>query len=113
MLASESDGTEKEKNYGASNSNQTNSARNSRSSAFIAHDRHNKDLNDVDHLAPVANLAMVVNPDLSYVDRIILELLETERMYVRSLRDILTVSIRLLTHARVNLNLIQISIYSL
>lgn len=76
-------------------SKRSSSARNSRSSAFVAHDRRNKDLNDVDHLSPVANLAMIVNPDLSYVDRVLLELLETERMYVKSMRDILTVSISL------------------
>nr|XP_039258912.1 uncharacterized protein LOC120335475 isoform X1 [Styela clava] len=63
---------------------------NSRAAAFAAHDRQNKNLDDVDALAPVANLAMIANPDLSYVDRVILELLETERMYVRSLKDILT-----------------------
>lgn len=59
---------------------------------FKAHDG-NQDINNVDHLAPVSTAAMLANPDLSYVDRVILELLETERMYVRSMMDILTVSL--------------------
>lgn len=61
-----------------------------RAAAFAAQD---KDLNHVDHLSPVATMAMLANPELSYVDRVILELLETEQMYVKSLRDILTVCV--------------------
>ena len=52
----------------------------------------NKKLSEVDYLSPIATLAMVANPNLSYVDRVIIELLETERMYVRALEDILAVS---------------------
>ena len=52
----------------------------------------NKKLSEVDYLSPIATMAMVANPLLTYVDRIILELLETERMYVRALEDILAVS---------------------
>jgi len=52
----------------------------------------NKKLSEVDYLSPIATLAMIANPNLSYVDRVIIELLETERMYVRALEDILAVS---------------------
>ena len=55
----------------------------------------NKKLSEVDHLSPIATMAMVANPKLTYVDRIVLELLETETMYVRALEDILGVSTRL------------------
>jgi len=51
----------------------------------------NKKLSEVDLRSPIASGAMLANPELSYVDRIILELLETERMYVRALEDILGV----------------------
>ena len=51
----------------------------------------NKKLSEVNFLSPVATQAMVSNPDLSYVDRIVIELLETEGMYVRALEDILAV----------------------
>ncbi|CAK8692802.1 unnamed protein product [Clavelina lepadiformis] len=49
----------------------------------------NKKLSEIDHLSPVATMAMVADPQLTHVDRVILELLETERMYVRALEDIL------------------------
>lgn len=52
----------------------------------------NERLEKVDHLSPIATMAMIANPQLTYVDRVILELLETERMYVRALEDILAVS---------------------
>ena len=52
----------------------------------------NERLEKVDHLSPISTMAMTANPQLTYVDRVILELLETERMYVRALEDILAVS---------------------
>eukprot|EP00062_Callorhinchus_milii_P008654 gi/632951600/ref/XP_007891392.1/ PREDICTED: pleckstrin homology domain-containing family G member 3-like [Callorhinchus milii] len=38
--------------------------------------------------SPIATRAMVPNPKLSYVDRVVMEIIETERMYVRDLRSI-------------------------
>ncbi|XP_059908136.1 pleckstrin homology domain-containing family G member 3 isoform X2 [Gadus macrocephalus] len=38
--------------------------------------------------SPVAADAMAPNPELSYVDRVVMEIIETERMYVRDLRSI-------------------------
>ena len=35
---------------------------------------------------------MAPNPELSYVDRVVMEIIETERMYVRDLRSIVEVS---------------------
>lgn len=35
---------------------------------------------------------MAPNPKLSYVDRVVMEIIETERMYVRDLRSIVEVS---------------------
>jgi len=52
----------------------------------------NKKLGEIDHLAPTASMAMDASFQLTYVDRVILELIETERMYVRALEDILAVS---------------------
>nr|XP_009861732.2 uncharacterized protein LOC100184701 [Ciona intestinalis] len=49
----------------------------------------NKKLREVDHLSPVSTMAMLADPHLTYVDRIILELIETERMFVRALEDVL------------------------
>uniref|UniRef100_H2ZF63 DH domain-containing protein n=1 Tax=Ciona savignyi TaxID=51511 RepID=H2ZF63_CIOSA len=49
----------------------------------------NKKLSEVDHLSPVSTMAMLADPHLTYVDRIILELIETERMFVRALEDVL------------------------
>ncbi|XP_055719013.1 pleckstrin homology domain-containing family G member 3-like isoform X2 [Salvelinus fontinalis] len=40
------------------------------------------------HPSPVATEAMAPNPKLSYVDRVVMEIIETERMYVRDLRSI-------------------------
>nr|XP_014020645.1 unnamed protein product [Salmo salar] len=40
------------------------------------------------HTAPFATEAMAPNPKLSYVDRVVMEIIETERMYVRDLRSI-------------------------
>ncbi|XP_029586198.1 pleckstrin homology domain-containing family G member 3 isoform X1 [Salmo trutta] len=40
------------------------------------------------HTAPFATEAMSPNPKLSYVDRVVMEIIETERMYVRDLRSI-------------------------
>nr|XP_023991047.1 pleckstrin homology domain-containing family G member 3-like isoform X3 [Salvelinus alpinus] len=40
------------------------------------------------HTSPVATEAMAPNPKLSYVDRVVMEIIETERMYVRDLRSI-------------------------
>ncbi|XP_041131847.1 pleckstrin homology domain-containing family G member 3 isoform X5 [Polyodon spathula] len=39
-------------------------------------------------LSPFAAKAMAPNPKLSYVDRVVMEIIETERMYVRDLRSI-------------------------
>lgn len=41
-----------------------------------------------DHLSPFAAVTMAPNPQLSYVDRVVMEIIETERMYVRDLRSI-------------------------
>ncbi|XP_038865351.1 pleckstrin homology domain-containing family G member 3-like isoform X3 [Salvelinus namaycush] len=40
------------------------------------------------HTSPFATEAMAPNPKLSYVDRVVMEIIETERMYVRDLRSI-------------------------
>ena len=53
----------------------------------------NKKLGEVDNRQPVASMAMDPRYELTYVDRVILELVETERMYVRALEDILAVSL--------------------
>ncbi|KAJ7989063.1 hypothetical protein DPEC_G00315660 [Dallia pectoralis] len=39
-------------------------------------------------VSPFATEAMTPNPKLSYVDRVVMEIIETERMYVRDLRSI-------------------------
>uniref|UniRef100_A0A8C4T9N8 Pleckstrin homology domain-containing family G member 3 n=1 Tax=Erpetoichthys calabaricus TaxID=27687 RepID=A0A8C4T9N8_ERPCA len=39
-------------------------------------------------VSPFAAKAMAPNPQLSYVDRVVVEIIETERMYVRDLRSI-------------------------
>jgi len=41
--------------------------------------------------APIATEAMASDPKLSYLDRVVLEVLQTERMYVRDLRSIVEV----------------------
>ncbi|XP_048048112.1 pleckstrin homology domain-containing family G member 3 isoform X4 [Megalobrama amblycephala] len=38
--------------------------------------------------SPVASVSMAPNPQLTYVDRVVMEIIETERMYVRDLRSI-------------------------
>ncbi|XP_067310983.1 pleckstrin homology domain-containing family G member 3 isoform X5 [Pseudorasbora parva] len=38
--------------------------------------------------SPVATVSMAPNPQLTYVDRVVMEIIETERMYVRDLRSI-------------------------
>ncbi|XP_056107559.1 pleckstrin homology domain-containing family G member 3 isoform X2 [Rhinichthys klamathensis goyatoka] len=38
--------------------------------------------------SPFATVSMAPNPQLSYVDRVVMEIIETERMYVRDLRSI-------------------------
>ena len=43
-------------------------------------------------LSPFAAKAMAPNPKLTYLDRVIMEIIETERMYVRDLRSIVEVS---------------------
>ncbi|XP_021430147.2 pleckstrin homology domain-containing family G member 3 isoform X5 [Oncorhynchus mykiss] len=40
------------------------------------------------HTSPFATEAMAPNPKLSYVDHVVMEIIETERMYVRDLRSI-------------------------
>lgn len=42
--------------------------------------------------SPVVADAMAPNPKLTYVDRVVMEIMETERMYVRDLRSIVEVS---------------------
>ncbi|KAG9283172.1 pleckstrin homology domain-containing family G member 3-like [Astyanax mexicanus] len=42
----------------------------------------------VNSLIPFASKAMAPNPQLTYLDRVIMEIIETERMYVRDLRSI-------------------------
>lgn len=41
---------------------------------------------------PVVTHAMAPNPKLTYVDRVVMEIIETERMYVQDLRSIVEVS---------------------
>ena len=53
----------------------------------------NKKIGEIDPLVPMASMAMDASFQLTYIDRVILELIETERMYVRALEDILAVSI--------------------
>lgn len=43
--------------------------------------------------SPFAASTMAPNPGLTYLDRVIMEIIETERMYVRDLRSIVEVSI--------------------
>ncbi|XP_056623490.1 pleckstrin homology domain-containing family G member 3 isoform X2 [Triplophysa dalaica] len=38
--------------------------------------------------SPIASVAMAPNPHLTYVDRVVMEIIETERTYVRDLRSI-------------------------
>lgn len=42
--------------------------------------------------SPVITDTMAPNPRLTYVDRVVMEIIETERMYVRDLRSIVEVS---------------------
>lgn len=42
--------------------------------------------------SPVITDAMAPNPKLTYVDRVVMEIIETERMYVKDLRSIVEVS---------------------
>lgn len=44
--------------------------------------------------SPVVTDAMAPDPKLTYVDRVVMEIIETERMYVRDLRSIVKVSVR-------------------
>lgn len=44
--------------------------------------------------SPVITDAMAPNPKLTYVDRVVMEIIETERMYVKDLRSIVEVSAR-------------------
>lgn len=44
--------------------------------------------------SPVITDAMAPNPKLTYVDRVVMEIIETERMYVKDLRSIVEVSPR-------------------
>lgn len=52
-----------------------------------------KSSGDVRHVlvAPVVTDAMAPNPKLTYVDRVVMEIIETERMYVKDLRSIVEV----------------------
>lgn len=43
--------------------------------------------------SPFAANTMAPNPELTYLDRVVMEIIETERMYVRDLRSIVEVSI--------------------
>lgn len=49
---------------------------------------------DIPHIptSPVVTHAMAPNPKLTYVDRVVMEIIETERMYVKDLRSIVEVS---------------------
>uniref|UniRef100_A0A673GVX6 DH domain-containing protein n=1 Tax=Sinocyclocheilus rhinocerous TaxID=307959 RepID=A0A673GVX6_9TELE len=40
------------------------------------------------HFSPFAANTMAPNPELTYLDRVVMEIIETERMYVRDLRSI-------------------------
>lgn len=42
--------------------------------------------------SPVASVAMAPNSQLTYMDRVVMEIIETERMYVSDLRSIVSVS---------------------
>ncbi|KAL6485911.1 hypothetical protein MHYP_G00053030 [Metynnis hypsauchen] len=44
--------------------------------------------NAVNSLIPFASQTMAPNPQLTYLDRVVMEIIETERMYVRDLRSI-------------------------
>lgn len=44
------------------------------------------------HASPVVTSAMAPNPNLTYADRVVMELIETERMYVKDLSSIVEVS---------------------
>ncbi|XP_041070375.1 pleckstrin homology domain-containing family G member 3 isoform X1 [Carcharodon carcharias] len=53
-------------------------------------DRMSMDVNFLQvPLSPIATRAMAPNPKLSYVDRVVMEIIETERMYVQDLRSII------------------------
>lgn len=45
--------------------------------------------------SPFAANTMAPNPELTYLDRVVMEIIETERMYVRDLRSIVEVSMTL------------------
>lgn len=47
---------------------------------------------DLDGPSPVATLVMAPNSQLTYVDRVVMEIIETERMYVKDLCSIVEVS---------------------
>lgn len=42
--------------------------------------------------SPFVTSTMAPNPELTYLDRVVMEIIETERMYVRDLRMIVEVS---------------------
>jgi hypothetical protein len=42
-------------------------------------------------LSPFAAITMAPNPKITYLDRVVMEIIETERMYVRDLRSIVEV----------------------
>lgn len=46
----------------------------------------------LDRPSPVASVVMAPNSQLTYVDRVVMEIIETERMYVRDLSSIVEVS---------------------
>ena len=46
----------------------------------------------VPSVIPFASKAMAPNPQLTYLDRVVTEIIETERMYVRDLRSIVEVT---------------------
>ncbi|XP_078263385.1 pleckstrin homology domain-containing family G member 3-like [Rhinoraja longicauda] len=53
-------------------------------------ERANLNINFRQHpMSPIATRAMAPNPKLSYVDRVVMEIIETERMYVQDLRSII------------------------
>lgn len=53
----------------------------------------NRKASEISHIpaSPVITDAMAPNPKLTYVDRVVMEIIETERLYVRDLRSIVEV----------------------
>lgn len=52
----------------------------------------NNNHNSQPSFSPFAAKTMAPNPELTYLDRVVMEIIETERMYVRDLRSIVEVN---------------------